>query len=198
MSVRLRSGEWLVRLNRAIGAVTIGFLLFADTREPWNATPAQSSEAFSAQVELTEAEIREYIAAQRDLKGIIFRLPDERADLPDVESPAQMQSILKRHGFRSLDEYTAIANNIALVVEGLDPVTKTYIGAAAVLKRQLADIDADPSIAPVERAAASAELDSALKAVAPVKYPGNIDLVVRNLDAILANSPFAGEASNQD
>jgi len=157
---------------------------------------AQSADSSISQMQLTEAQVQAYVAAQRDLKGVIFRLPEVRADLPDVKSPAQVESILNRHGFKNLDEYNGIANNITLVLEGVDPATKSYIGAAALLRRQLDDIESDSSISPRDRAIASAELKAAMRVVAPVRYPSNIDLVVRNLDAILANSPFAATTSN--
>jgi len=157
---------------------------------------AQSADSSITQAPLTEAQVQAYVAAQRDLKGVIFRLPEDRADLPDVKSPAQIASILRRHGFKNLDEYNGIANNIALVLEGIDPATKSYIGAATLLRRQLDDIESDGSINPRERAVAAAELNAAMRVVAPVRYPGNIELVVKNLDAILANSPFAYATSN--
>ena len=152
---------------------------------------AQSADSSIKQMELTDAQVRAYCAAQRDLEGVIIRLPEDRADLPDVKSPAQLEAMLRRDGFKGLDEYNAVANNIALVLEGVDPAAKSYIGAAALLKRQLDDIQSDPSIPPRERAVATAELDAAMRAVAPVRYPANITLLLKNLDAVVANSPFA-------
>jgi len=183
-----------VRLLRFASVLGLEFV-FCVSQGPSIEALAQSADSSIKQMELTEAQVTAYCAAQRDLKGVIFRLPKDRADLPDVKSPAQLEAILRRHGFKNLGEYNAVANNIALVLEGVDPAAKSYIGAAALLKRQLDDIESDPSINPRERAAALGELDAAMRVIAPVRYPANVTLVVKNLDAVLANSPFAAMTS---
>ena len=184
-----------MRLVRFALAAAVGFVFAAPMGLSAPAL-AQSADSSINQMELTEAEVQAYVAAQYDLKRVIFRLPEDRADLPDVKSPAQLEAMLRRYGFKNLNEYIGIADNIALVLEGVDPATKSYIGAKALLERQLTEIEADPSINPHERAVAAAELYAAMRVIAPVRYPANITLVVKNLDAILANSPFASATTN--
>jgi hypothetical protein len=180
-----------VRFNRVVEVLALGFCVFAAAVETPRTAAAQMPDSQVVQIELTEAEVQAYIAAQEDLERIIFRLPEDRSNMPDVKSRAQVEDILRRHSFASLDAYNAVAGNVELVLEGVDPVTRTYIGAKTVLKRQLASLEADWSATGDEKRAVAAKLNTELRAIVDIKFPGNIDVVVRNLDAIMANSPFA-------
>jgi hypothetical protein len=155
---------------------------------------AQARDSEIVQIKLTDAQVKDYIATQADLAGVIIRLPDDRVDIPDTKSRSQVETILRRHGFGSLDAYNAVARNIALVLEGVDPKTRTYVGPNVMLERQLADIDADPTVAQNEKEEAKAQIAAQMKAVAPLQFPSNVELVTRNLDEITANSPFGGKA----
>ena len=146
------------------------------------------------QVLLTNADVKNYIAAQRELVGIIFRMPEDRADLPGMKSGGQVELIVRQHGFSDLEAYNVVARNIALVLEGVDPRTRTFVGADAMLRRQLRDVEADSSATIEEKEAAKSELLAQMKAIAPIAFPENVGLVMRNLNEILANSPFGASA----
>jgi hypothetical protein len=154
------------------------------------ATAQAVADAALVQIRLTDAQVKAYAAAQPDLAAVISRLPD------DLKSNAKLETIVRNHNFASLEAYKTVAWNISLIVEGIDPETKRYVGAEAVLKRQLADLETDNGVSKADKKAAAAKLNLALKAVVAVQYPENIDLVMGNLDAILATSPF-GEAPSQ-
>jgi hypothetical protein len=183
-SSRLRSG-----IKRIVETATFVIGLFALAVICFAAVQA-AADAAVVQIRLTDAQVKAYAAAQPDLAVVISRLPD------DLKSNAKLEAIVRNHNFANLEAYKTVAGNISLIVEGIDPETKRYIGAEAVLKRQLADLETDDGVSKADKKAAAAKLNLALKAVGAVQYPENIDLVMRNLDAILATSPF-GEAPSQ-
>jgi hypothetical protein len=70
---------------------------------------------------------------------------------------------------------------------GFDPQTKKYIGNDAVLKQQIAAVEADKKMSAKEKKDALSDLNEALKAPAPaVENKGNIDLVAKYYDKLAA------------
>ena len=65
--------------------------------------------------------------------------------------------------------------------DGIDPETKSYVGATPLLKKQLAALQADKAMPAKEKAEAVKEIEAALAAGEPEKpSPANITLVTRN------------------
>ena len=57
-----------------------------------------------------------------------------------IKSDSAIEAVLRRCGFQDLDDYNLVARNITLVLEGVDPATRSYVGANSMLKRQLAEV----------------------------------------------------------
>jgi hypothetical protein len=73
------------------------------------------------------------------------------------------------------------------VLGGFDPATKTYVGSDAVIKSQIAEIEADKKMSAQDKKQALAGLIMALKAPeSPVENKGNIDLVAKYYDKLAA------------
>jgi hypothetical protein len=69
------------------------------------------------------------------------------------------------------------------------PGTKKYVGPDAVIKKDIALIDSE-NLAANDKKRQVEELQSKLKSPPePVKFPANIDLVVKNYDKINAAMP---------
>jgi hypothetical protein len=67
-------------------------------------------------------------------------------------------------------------------MSGIDPDTKKYVGPDAVVQKDIAAIE-NEKLAPDTKKGQIDELQSDLKSPAdPVKFPANIDLVVKNYD----------------
>ena len=91
----------------------------------------------------------------------------------------------KKNGFASYDEYNDVVANISMVLGGFDPVTKKYVGSDAVIKAQIAQVQADKKMSPKDKKEALADLNEALKAPAPpIENKGNIDLVAKYYDKL--------------
>ncbi|MHC2720518.1 transcriptional regulator of aromatic amino acid metabolism [Bradyrhizobium diazoefficiens] len=70
---------------------------------------------------------------------------------------------------------------------GFDPATKKYVGTEAVIKAQIAQIQADKKMPAKDKKEALDELNEALKTPAPaIENKGNIDLVGKYYDKLVA------------
>lgn len=157
------------------------------------AQPAPQQPALK-QIALTEQHINQLVAAQKEVDELTAKLPEGPKAKPDPKLTAQIEDTVKKHGFASFAEYNDIADNVGLVLSGVDPKTKAYVGPEAVIKAQIAELQADKKVPAKEKKAAMAELNAALKSPGPaVENKANIDLVVANYDKLVAAQ--GGEAA---
>jgi hypothetical protein len=132
---------------------------------------------------LTEKQVEGVLAAQKDMDAITAKLPEDAK--PDPKVTAQLDAVAKKNGFASYDEYNDVIDNISLVLGGFDPATKKYVGSEAVLKAQIAQVEADKKMPAKDKKDALADLNEALKASAPaIENKGNIDLVGKYYDKL--------------
>ena len=101
------------------------------------------------------------------------------------EDPAQLDAVAKKNGFAGYDEYNSVVDNISLVLGGFDPATKKYVGTEAVIKAQIAQVQADKKMPAKDKKEALADLNEALKSPPPaIENKGNIDLVAKYYDKL--------------
>ena len=137
------------------------------------------------QIALTEKQVEGVIAAAKDMDAITEKLPDNAK--PDPKVTAQLEGVSKKYGFASYDEYNDVVDNISMVLGGFDPTTKKYVGTEAVIKAQMAQIQADKKMSAKDKKDALADLSQALKAPdQPIQNKGNIDLVAKYYDKLAA------------
>jgi hypothetical protein len=149
------------------------------------AEPAQQQAPALKQIALTDKQLDGVLAAQKDMDAITEKLPENAA--PDQKVMAQVEEIARKHGFASYDDYENVIDNISLVLGGFDPATKKYVGPEAVIKAQIAQIQADKKMPAKDKKEALDELNEALKTPAlEVEHKSNIDLVARYYDKLIA------------
>jgi hypothetical protein len=151
--------------------------------------PAGASDEPMKQIALTEAQVQAYIAAAADIEPMLEKVPQSDAGQLDAKLLAQLDAAAKKHQFASFQDYQDVAANIGLVMDGVDPQTKKYVGAEVLLKKQIAEVQADAKMPAADKKQALAELNEALKSIDPVKNAGNIDLVLKNYDKLAAAEP---------
>jgi hypothetical protein len=135
------------------------------------------------QMPLTAKQIEGVLAAQHEMEAITEKLPDNVK--PDPQVIAQLDAVAKKHGFASYDEYNDVIDNISLVLGGIDPATKQYVGPEAVIKAQIAQVQADGKMRAKDKQQVVADLSEALKTPAPpIENKGNIDLVTKYYDKL--------------
>ena len=152
---------------------------------PAQAAPPPGQPPALKQMALTDKQIDAVLAAQKDMNAITDKLPQNAK--PDPKVIAKLGDIAKKNGFAGYDEYNAVLDNISLVLGGIDPATKKYVGSEAVIKAQIAEVQADKKMSAKDKKQALDDLNKALKAPEPaVENKGNIDLVVKNYDKLNA------------
>jgi hypothetical protein len=145
--------------------------------------PAQPAPPPLKQMALTDKQIEGVLAAQKDIDAITQKLPPNAAPSPKVVT--QLDAVAKKNGFASYDAYNDVVENITLVLSGIDPVSKKYVGFDAAMKAQIAQVQADKKMSAKDKKDALASLNDALKSPPPpVENKGNIDLVAKNYDKL--------------
>ena len=143
------------------------------------------------QIALTQTQIDNAIASQKDMDAATRKLP--RNAPPSSKVIAKLDGVAKKHGFASFDEYNTVIGNISIVMDGIDPQTKSYIGSDAGLKQQIEEVKANKQMSAAHKKKALADLDFASKFKDPeIQNKGNIDLVIQNygkIDAALGGQP---------
>jgi hypothetical protein len=137
------------------------------------------------QIALTEKQVEGVIAAAKDMDAITEKLSENAK--PDPKVTAQLEAVAKKNGFASYDDYNTVVDNISIVLGGFDPATKKYVGTEAVIKAQMAQVQADKKMSAKDKKDALADLSQALKAPEPpIENKGNIDLVGKYYDKLAA------------
>jgi hypothetical protein len=150
--------------------------------------PAQAAapqDAAVKQIALTEKQVQGVLAASPEIDAITSKLPEDSK--PDPKVTAQLEGIAKKNGFASSEEYYSVVDNISLVLAGFDSASKKYVGTEAVIKAQIAEVQADKKMSAKDKKEALADLNEALKSPPqPIQNKGNIDLVTKYYDKLAA------------
>jgi hypothetical protein len=151
---------------------------------PAQGTPPQAAEAPPLkQIALTEKQIENVLSAQKDMNAVTDNIPDNAP--PDPKIDARLDDVAKKYGFADYPDYSTVIDNISLVLGGVDPASKKYVGAEAVIKAQIAQVTADKKMPAKDKKDTLADLNEALKQKQPaVENKGNIDLVLKYYDKL--------------
>ncbi len=147
--------------------------------------PAAEGSVYGAlrQVPLTEEQIERYIASLEEMQAAMGDAPADAAE-PDAQTMTKLEAIAKKFGFKDFNDYNTVAGNIALVLDGVDPETKSYVGADKLIQKAIGDVGADKNMPDTDKQSALADLRRQLKALTEVKYKENIALVVKRYDKL--------------
>jgi hypothetical protein len=138
------------------------------------------------QIALTEKQIKGLLAASKDIDAITDNAPED-IDKLSPKTIAQLDAVAKRNGLSSYAEYINVNENIGLVLGGVDPVTRKYVGKEAWVKAKIARVRADKKMSEDSKKEALQELYDNLEIpLPPTQYKTNIALVVRYLDKLNA------------
>lgn len=145
--------------------------------------PAAKAEAPEAgkEIALTQGQIDGLLVAQPELAKLSGGAPDKPDPKAEAQAQGQAEAIVKRNGFASLEEFQDASDTVDAVLGGIDPETKSYVGATPLLKKQLAAVQADKAMPAQEKAETVKEIKEALAAGEPAKpSEANIALVTKN------------------
>jgi hypothetical protein len=136
------------------------------------------------QIELTEKLVQSFIGAQKEMTAVLGTIQGATTEQLPPELQAELEAVARKYGFRDFDEYDLVVDNITLVMAGMDPSTKAFTEPSVAINNEIAAITADGSIPEDEKKQMLEELREALKAVQPIQFPGNIELVRKYYDRI--------------
>lgn len=150
------------------------------------------------QMQLTDKQVADFIAAQKDFQPLATKLL-EAGDKPSDALIAELETISKKHNFANFAEFEDVGANISLVLEGLDRKTGTYTDPVEKMKTELEDIKADKSIPEEDKKLAIDDLTQDIAAAEPLKHMENIEVVKKHQTEIeklmpeeTGDSPAAG------
>ncbi len=161
----------------AVVALGVGFVVGLGLTAPVMAQqPAATDEAFK-QVQLSDKLIQGFISAQKDMAVMAQKSGAQPTDKPDPKVQAELETIVKKHGFGNFIEFDDVAFNISMVMGGLDPQTGTFTDPISSIKKEIEDITADKTIPDKDKKQMLDELAEALKNTPPLKFPENVETV---------------------
>ena len=150
---------------------------------PAAAPPQAAQQPELKQIALTDKQVESVLAAQKDMDAVTAKIPDNAP--PDPKIDAKLDDVAKKYGFAGYPDYNTVVDNISLVLGGIDPATKKYVGSEAVIKAQIAQVTADKKMSAKDKKDTLADLNEALKQKQPeVANKGNIDLVLKYYDKL--------------
>ena len=165
---------------------------------PAKAAPAQKQAAPAPQPEpppfkeavLTDKQVEGVVDSQKELDAIAAKIPQPKGNEPPKADPAiqaQFEDVAKKHGFADYAEYNNAVETISIVMGGFDPKTKSYVGPEAVMKQQIAAVQADKKMPAKDKKAALDEMNAMLKSPPPpIQNKANIDIVGKYYDKLAA------------
>jgi hypothetical protein len=145
--------------------------------------PPQAGEEQIKQIALTDKQVEGVIAAKPQIDPILAKLGDKE---PDPKTIAALDGVAKKNGFVDYNDYDLVVNNVSLVLDGFDPEAKKYVGTEAVLKAQIAQVQADKKMPAKDKKEALGELNEGLKAAKPLQHPENVKVVTKYYDKLSA------------
>jgi hypothetical protein len=175
-----------------LGAALAAPLAFIATSQNVQAQQQAAPEP-TKQIPLKAEQIDAFLAAQADMTAATANLPEQTGDKPDPKVLAQLDTIAKKYKFAGYQDYDDVAANIGLVIAGIDPETKKFVGADVVIKKQIAEVQADKKLSAKDKKEQLDDLKEQLKSVEAVKIPANIELVTKYYDKL---SAATGEGQN--
>jgi hypothetical protein len=175
-------------LRLTIATMAIAFVNFPTT------VPAQVA---AAQIKLTENQIEGFIAAQKAMSAVLEKMQGTAfSDQAFAKYKAERDVVTKKHGFKDLAEYEAVATNIFIVIAGIDPETKVFTDPQTAIKKEIKAVRADKTIPNSEKKQLLEELDAALKSAQSIQFPTNIELVRKYYDIIDVTTIAAYDSDN--
>jgi hypothetical protein len=116
--MRIATHRFMAVFTMALAAAII-FGALSQNAVAQEGTPPDES---VKQIALTDVQIENFIAAQKEMNAIIATAP--QGDQPDPKIMEQLEALAKKYKFANYAEFDDVAENIALVMSGIDPDTK--------------------------------------------------------------------------
>jgi hypothetical protein len=131
------------------------------------------------QIPLTAKHIDGFIAVNDAMMAAIEKIEAAGTD-PTPKQMAELDAIARKYGFKDFGEYEDVSDNISLVFSGIDSKTRQFTQPPDIVKKEIAQVQADKSLSAADRKQILQELNEQLKLAQPIVHPGNIELVLKH------------------
>jgi hypothetical protein len=166
-------------MSAKIVLIIIAAAVFCSTL-PARAQP----QAVETQIKLTEKQVEGFIAVQKAMSEVVENMAGQALSKRDqARYQAQLNTRARRHGFKNLAEYQAVATEISSIIAGVDPQTKVFTDPGLAIQKELERLTADRAISDREKQKLCDELNLALKS-AQFSQPNNVALVQKYYDKL--------------
>jgi hypothetical protein len=138
------------------------------------------------QIKLTEKHVEGFVAAQKDMSAVVEKMMPGAvfSNSANARYEAELKTITKKHGFKNIAEYEAVAASISLVMAAIDSQTKVFTDPPTAIRQELEDVTAAKNILKSEKKKLLRSLTLALRAARPIQFPTNVGLVQKYYDKI--------------
>lgn len=136
-----------------------------------------------SQIKLTEAQVKNFLAAQPGLIAMDEKLEAAGDELTPAQQ-AELDALAEKHGFEDFDELNTVSANISLVLAGMNPETGEFIQPKEAFKKELEDVKGDDTIPAADKKELIEELTEAIQTTPSVEHMENVELIKANREAI--------------
>lgn len=164
----------------------LGLVLALASAPVLQAKPLAPSAEPVKQIALSEDEVTGYLAAAPGLDAILAKVPAGPGAVPEPRLMASLNATARDFGFANYASYESIAVNIVWILTGIDPLSKKYIGVQAVTRAEVTALLAGKDLPPEDKKRQLEAYHAQMLSAAPVKFPGNVALVVKYYDQLVA------------
>ena len=162
----------------------IQFILFTFLTT-FTALQAVAEDSFK-QIELTEDQVVKYIKAYSALNDVFERI-DKAGDKPDPELMEELETIARKHDFKSFEHLDLVAQNIAFIMTGYNPESGKFVEPRVAINDEIASLRKDQDIPENERKKLIGELEEIAQITPEIKFKSNVELLkkyVKQLDSL--------------
>ncbi len=164
-------------------AIVLGLALSAQLASAQQSTNEPADTENFEQIQLTDAQVKGYIAASPKLTELFDRM-DQAETNPDPKLDAELEATAKKHGFKNYDELETVGSNISFVLSGINEEDGSFREPLEVLQEELDAVEADASIAAEEKAQLIASIKESIALTPKLQFPENVDVVKAHLKAL--------------
>lgn len=156
-------------------------LVFAAPALPARAQNPEAQEF--VQMQLTEQQLKSFIAAQDDLAAISKRI-EAAGDKEDPQLDAELESLAKKYGFENFEKLEDVASNIMFVLDITDPKTGEFKDPKLDIQAEIDTLAGDTTLTPEEKQKRKTQLEEEMKSIPTLQFKGNIAIVNKHRQAL--------------
>ena len=138
--------------------------------------PLQAQDDTFQQLQLTEAQIKGYLAAQPQFDSLLDKI-EKAGETPDAKLVDGLEALARKHGFASFEELDSVISNISFVLSGFTEDAGDFREPRDAMAAEVELLKTDKQIPEKERKVLMEELKEAIETTPKLKFQSNVALV---------------------